>query len=57
VEKVDSFFVANAKASYQVHKNLELFAGVDNLFDKDYEEVPGYVMPGITAFCGLKVEF
>jgi len=30
---------------------------VDNLFDKDYEEIPGYVMPGITAFCGMKMEF
>lgn len=57
VEKVDDFFVANAKASYQVHEHLELFGGVDNLFDCDYEEVPGYVMPGMTLFCGLKLEF
>ena len=57
VEKVDDFFVANAKLSYQLREGLELFAGVDNLFDKDYEEIPGYVMPGITAFCGMKMEF
>jgi vitamin B12 transporter len=57
VEKVDDFFVANAKLSYQMQQNVELFAGIDNLFDKKYEEVPGYVMPGITAFCGMKVTF
>ncbi|MBN2449301.1 MAG: TonB-dependent receptor, partial [Lentisphaeria bacterium] len=31
IEKVDNFFVAGAKASYQVHENVQVFAGIENL--------------------------
>lgn len=57
VAKVDDFFVAGAKASYQVHENAQIFVGVENLFDEDYEEIPGYPMPGISTHGGLKLEF
>jgi len=57
VQKVDSFFVAGAKASYQVNENVQVFAGAENLLDNDYEEIPGYPMPGISGHGGLKLEF
>jgi outer membrane cobalamin receptor len=34
-----------------------VFAGIENVFDKDYEEFPGYTMPGIGVFGGMKVGF
>ena len=56
IQKVGNFFVADVKASYQLHKNLQVFAGVENVFDKDYEQIPGYPMPGTTVHAGLKAE-
>ncbi len=56
IEKVGNYFTANAKASYQVHKNLKLFGGIENIFDSDYEQIPGYTMPGTTIHAGLKAE-
>ena len=57
VEKVDNFFVANVKVNYQVNRLLQAFIGIENLFDSDYEQFPGYPMPGFSLFTGFKVGF
>ena len=49
--------MVNLRGSYAVLKNLSLFARVDNLFDKKYEEVSGYGTPGLSVFGGVKVTF
>lgn len=38
-------------------KNSEIYIGVNNLFDDDYQYAVGYDMPGITFVAGLKVRF
>ncbi len=55
IEKVPDYYVVNAKGAYEIFKYAELFAGIDNLFDRDYEQIPGYPMPGITVYGGLRV--
>jgi iron complex outermembrane receptor protein len=35
-------------------KDLEFFARVDNLFDEDYEEIPGVAMPGRSCAGGVR---
>ncbi|MCG2661183.1 MAG: TonB-dependent receptor, partial [Kiritimatiellae bacterium] len=55
ISKVDNYYVANLKASYTVIQYTEIFGGIDNLFDKDYEQIPGYPMPGITGYVGLRM--
>ena len=57
IEKVDSFFVAGMKGSYWINKSIQVFAGIDNMFDKDYEMIPEYPMPGTTVYAGLRGEF
>lgn len=57
IEKVDSFFVAGMKGSYWINKYVQVFAGIDNMFDKDYEMIPEYPMPGTTVYAGLRGEF
>jgi outer membrane receptor protein involved in Fe transport len=36
---------------------MELSLGVKNLFDEDYEDVPGYPMPPRQWFAGLAMHF
>lgn len=57
IEKVDDFFVANAKVSYWFNDHFQVFSGVENIFDKEYEEIPEYPMPGITVHGGVRFEF
>lgn len=55
--KMSRYLLANLAASYDVSKNLQVFGRVDNLFDKNYEEITGYGTAGISAFGGIKVSF
>ena len=49
------YVVADAGASYQVTRALDLFARVTNLFDRQYEETLGYPAPPRAAVVGVRV--
>ena len=53
IDKGD-FTVVNLKGSYRPVKNLEITASVENLFDRAYEYVQYYPMPGRTFVGGVK---
>ncbi|MCE1225352.1 MAG: TonB-dependent receptor [Geobacteraceae bacterium] len=55
--KLNDYVLVNLAASYDVTKNLQLFGRIDNLLDRQYEEVAGYGTPGIGAYGGVKVSF
>jgi vitamin B12 transporter len=55
--RIGGYTLVNLAASYNITKNLQAFGRVDNLFDKDYEEVSGYGTPGLSFFGGLKFSF
>lgn len=55
IAKVSDYYVVNIKAAYPVSRYAEVFGGIDNLLDKDYEQIPGYPMPGVTGYVGLRV--
>jgi len=38
-------------------KRLHLYLGVDNLFDRDYEEAYGFPRPGRTLYVGTIYHF
>ena len=44
-------------ASYRVNNNLTTFASIDNIFNKSYERVAGYPMPGFAINGGIRGEF
>lgn len=44
-------------AAYEVRKNVELFARVENALNQSYEEPEGFQAPYIQAFFGLKGKF
>jgi outer membrane receptor protein involved in Fe transport len=47
--------VWTAGAAVRVHRSLEIFGRIDNLFDRVYEEALGFPAPGRAAFAGLRV--
>lgn len=47
--------IVDLAASYQLSQRFELFARVDNLFDKEYQEVLGYGTLGAAAYGGIKI--
>lgn len=55
--EVDDYVVVNLSGSFNVHKYVEVFARIENLFDQDYQEIFGYGTPGISAYGGVKLTF
>lgn len=53
-QTLGGFALVDARASYRIHEQLELFARVENALDKDYEEIVGFDAPGFGAFGGLR---
>jgi vitamin B12 transporter len=52
---LDDYWVVNAATSYKLQPGVEVFARVENLFDRRYQEIYGYEAPPITAFAGVKL--
>lgn len=52
----DSFFVWNARVSYQVNRWLGIFVRGENLLNQSYAMYTGYPMPGATVFGGISVK-
>ncbi len=56
-QKMPSFDVVNVSATYDVTKQWQIFGRVDNLFDKDYEEVLFFGTPIRSIFVGVKFTY
>ena len=52
--KMGSQLIVDLRLAYQ-WRQLELFAGVKNIADKRYVEVPGFPLPGRTAYGGIRL--
>ncbi|MBN1586214.1 MAG: TonB-dependent receptor [Candidatus Omnitrophica bacterium] len=49
-----SYFKLDGALTYQMTKNFDIYGRIDNLLDKDYDEVLGYPAPGAMFFIGGK---
>jgi len=60
-ESVESFFVAELSAGYEVNRNVRIFGIVRNLFDEEYAVArrPAGLRPGLprTILAGMRVTF
>ena len=54
---VGQYTLANIRFAIPVDGHLSLFATVDNLFDRRYEVLAGYPMPGTNAAGGIDLKF
>lgn len=52
-----SYSLVNLAASRRWNPNVTFFTRVDNLFDRDYEEVMGYGTAGRSLYAGLTASF
>ena len=52
---VEDFTVVGLRVNWRLRDNLMLFARVDNLFDKTYDEVDGFRALGRGGFAGIRV--
>ena len=51
------YTLVNFDASYQLTPSVALFGRVDNLLDQHYEDIVGFLRPGLGVYGGLKVSF
>lgn len=56
-EDMDSYFISDLKIIKNVNDATELKASINNLFDKDYEVVDGYPMPGRNYMLSISTKF
>ncbi|MEK7308709.1 MAG: TonB-dependent receptor [Nitrospirota bacterium] len=43
--------------SYDITESFQIFGRIENLFDKKYQDVHGYAMPGRSFYAGVKASF
>jgi outer membrane receptor for ferrienterochelin and colicins len=55
--KVDSYFISDLKISNNLTEKTKIAFEINNLFDKDYEVVDGYPMPGRNFMVNLSTKF
>jgi vitamin B12 transporter len=55
--KGDEFWTADVLLAYDVLDNVTVHGRVENLFDADYEESPGYGTPGRSFYGGVTARF
>jgi vitamin B12 transporter len=55
--ELGDYALVNMAVSYDIHQNLQIFSRIENLFDRDYEDVWGYGTAGFSFFGGLKLSF
>jgi len=54
---LDAYTVVNLAGSWRLTRSLDLTTRVTNLFDREYEEVLGFVRPGRAVYAGLHGRF
>ncbi len=55
--KMPSYTLVNLGVNYQVISNLNIYANLNNLFNKKYENILGYGQDGRNVYVGLKGSF
>jgi vitamin B12 transporter len=55
--EADDFLIVGLFSSYKFTEGLQVFSRIDNVFDKEYEEVDGYPALGMNANAGIRYTF
>ena len=55
--ELEDYVLVNVGGSFKFNDNFQAYGRIENLLDKDYEEVFGFNTQGRTAFVGLKATF
>ncbi len=55
--KLKRYFLVGFATYYDITDNFRLYARVENLLDRRYEEIKGYSTPGASLYAGIKAKF
>ncbi len=55
--EISAYTVVNLAGSWKLTRSLDVTGRISNLFDKEYEEVLGFVRPGRAIYAGLRGRF
>ena len=55
-QRMGGFTLTNLSATYRIDQNLSLFGRINNLFDRRYELIRDYGVPGINALVGIRYQ-
>lgn len=55
--EMDDYERVDLSVEYRLNDRFRPFARVENLFDEDYSEIPGFTTPGITWIAGAHLSF
>ena len=53
----EPYFLLNSSMEFQFWEHIKPYIRIENILDADYEAVPDYPMPGISASAGIKCTF
>ena len=53
--KAPGYTTVNLAANYLLREDVTLFARIDNLFNKQYEDPLGFLRPGFGAYAGIRL--
>ncbi len=54
---VAGYVTLNLAGSYDIHKNVQIYGRIDNVLNKQYEEVYGYGTSSIAGYGGVKLSY
>jgi len=54
--KLDDYFVADVKVSFEANDNATIYVGIDNITDEDYELVSGIPASPLSIYGGLRLK-
>lgn len=54
---LDDYMLVNVAASYDISDNISLYSRIENIFDKNYQDILGYQPPGVAGILGVKITF
>lgn len=57
MRRVPGYVLANLAASYPINEHLRIFARLDNIFDKQYQEVYGYGTSRLAGYGGVTLRY
>ena len=55
--KIKAYTTVDFNSSYDVMENFKILARIENLFDKNFQQIQGYASPGRSFYGGVKVTF
>lgn len=56
-DKIKQHITVNCAADFNLTKNCIVYARIENLLDKHYQEIRNYGMPGFSIYGGARIEF